>query len=81
MVNYRTEKVKFSCDRAFEDTADQSEIYSSVNTNISEALLSSQSVTMIFYGQTGSGKTYSMFGNKDGVVFNALKDVFKVAGS
>lgn len=76
-MDYRNDAVKFSCDLSLGPESTQQDLYESIRASVTEAILASKSITILFYGQTGSGKTYSMFGDKDGLIYSSLDEMFE----
>ncbi|KAF8817959.1 internal kinesin motor domain protein, partial [Cardiosporidium cionae] len=78
------EKHEFRVDRAFDETSQNSAIYSScVKPLIISAMEESARCSCFAYGQTGSGKTYTMLGptpydtaNEPGIFELAVRDIF-----
>ena len=74
----RTKEKQYAFDFAFNETADQIEVFSNTTKFLCEGVLNGYNSTVFAYGQTGAGKTYTMLGNeqKPGIMFNTMKEVF-----
>jgi kinesin family member 6/9 len=79
-VNNTTERLQFTFQQVFDETATQDAVYSAVVAPLVSQFLEGVNCTVLAYGQTGSGKTYSMVGGgkyRDrGVIPRAIRAIF-----
>ncbi|XP_028830655.1 kinesin-like protein KIF19 isoform X3 [Denticeps clupeoides] len=75
----RSREKTYMFDVAFDQKAQQEEVYEATTKNLIEGVISGYNATVFAYGPTGAGKTYTMLGvdSEPGIYVRTLNDLFK----
>ncbi|KAL2086630.1 hypothetical protein ACEWY4_017689 [Coilia grayii] len=75
----RSREKTYMFDVAFDQQAQQEEVYVATTKNLIEGVISGYNATVFAYGPTGAGKTYTMLGidSEPGIYVRTLNDLFK----
>ena len=76
-IEYRSDRVKFSCTRFLDQSESQTKCFEALRGTLVHSVLKGRKLSLMFYGQTGAGKTHTMFGEKDGIMYQAMEELFK----
>lgn len=78
IVENKDRKLKFDCDRVFNQTSTQQEVFDEVKA-LTVSCIDGFNVCIFAYGQTGSGKTFTMEGvpENPGLNQRALQELFR----
>ncbi|XP_031417739.1 kinesin-like protein KIF19 isoform X2 [Clupea harengus] len=75
----RSREKTYMFDVAFDQQAQQEEVYVATTKNLIEGVIAGYNATVFAYGPTGAGKTYTMLGvdSEPGIYVRTLNDLFK----
>ncbi|KAM3128463.1 hypothetical protein pb186bvf_019395 [Paramecium bursaria] len=72
--NYsKTKKMTFN--KIFNQQTNNQQVFDQTLKEFLPMLIQGFHVTLLCYGMTGAGKTHTMFGNNDGIIQNAIKEL------
>ena len=76
----KVKEAEFKFDFAFDEKADQAEIYQCTASHLVKQVINGFNATVYAYGATGTGKTYTMVGGGDnwGLMIRSISDLFKI---
>ena len=74
----KSKERKYAFDLAFDENADQREVYNKSTTGVVDGVLAGINATVFVYGATAAGKTYTMLGtsNEPGIMSQTLEELF-----
>ena len=74
----KSKERKYAFDIAFDENADQCEVYSKATTGVVDGVLDGINATVFVYGATAAGKTYTMLGTpaEPGIMSQTLQELF-----
>ena len=74
----KSKERKYAFDIAFDENADQKEVYTKSTTGVVDGVLDGINATVFVYGATAAGKTYTMLGTatEPGIMSQTLQELF-----
>ena len=71
------ESRRFRFSKVFGQTSSQQQIFEEAATPVLRSVVAGYNGCILAYGQTGTGKTHTILGNRDGILPEALRFLFR----